>query len=84
MAVISEAADPVERMLAVLRFYVSTLRGSYTARNTEQGSEKKPLNPVLGELFEGKWTSEDANGKGDSYLVSEQGAFFFPAFPVTL
>lgn len=79
----SDAADPLERMLAVLRFYVSTLRGSYTARNTEQGTEKKPLNPVLGELFEGMWTSEDADAKGETLLVSEQGMLFTcPLWPL--
>lgn len=34
------------------------------------GSEKKPLNPVLGELFYGTWPDE--NGRGETILVSEQ------------
>lgn len=34
------------------------------------GSEKKPLNPVLGELFYGVWPDE--NGRGDTKLVVEQ------------
>lgn len=63
------------RMLNVLRFYVSTLRGSYTARNSEQGSEKKPFNPILGEVYLGKWPAEAANGTGETILVSEQGGF---------
>lgn len=33
------------------------------------GSEKKPLNPVLGEVFYGKWPD---TGKGETFLVSEQ------------
>ncbi|KAJ3857429.1 hypothetical protein EV368DRAFT_71021 [Lentinula lateritia] len=34
------------------------------------GSEKKPLNPVLGELFYGKWP--DINGRGETQLLVEQ------------
>lgn len=34
------------------------------------GSEKKPLNPVLGELFYGQWA--DTKGRGETILVSEQ------------
>ena len=34
------------------------------------GSEKKPLNPVLGELFYGHWP--DRGGRGRTELVVEQ------------
>lgn len=34
------------------------------------GSEKKPLNPVLGELFYGSWP--DVNGRGETKLSVEQ------------
>lgn len=34
------------------------------------GSEKKPLNPVLGELFYGVWPDQD--GRGETKLVVEQ------------
>jgi hypothetical protein len=34
------------------------------------GSEKKPLNPVLGELFYGSWP--DAHGRGETKLLVEQ------------
>lgn len=34
------------------------------------GSEKKPLNPVLGELFYGVWPDE--NGRGETKLIVEQ------------
>jgi hypothetical protein len=34
------------------------------------GSEKKPLNPVLGEVFYGNWPDKD--GRGETKLVSEQ------------
>jgi hypothetical protein len=33
-----------------------------------QGSEKKPLNPILGEQFIGKWVGEE----GETILQSEQ------------
>ncbi|KAJ7279050.1 hypothetical protein C8J57DRAFT_1221838 [Mycena rebaudengoi] len=48
----------------------STLKGQYTSRNEGMGSEKKPLNPVLGELFYGTWP--DNNGRGKTDLVVEQ------------
>ncbi|KAK9467745.1 hypothetical protein V1512DRAFT_204560 [Lipomyces arxii] len=61
--------DQEERMLAVVRWFIATLKGSYTSRNEALGSEKKPLNPFLGELFVGKWETED---EGTTVLVSEQ------------
>lgn len=37
------------------------------------GSEKKPLNPFLGEVFVGKWSDESKDGKlGETVLISEQ------------
>lgn len=57
-------------MVAVLRWFIGTLKGQYTSRNTSMGSEKKPLNPILGELFLGKWPAEGA--RGETTLVSEQ------------
>ncbi|KAJ7199567.1 hypothetical protein C8J57DRAFT_1544979 [Mycena rebaudengoi] len=47
------AKTPEARALAVLKWFISTLKGQYTSRNESVGSEKKPLNPVLGELFYG-------------------------------
>ncbi|KAF5389102.1 hypothetical protein D9757_004918 [Collybiopsis confluens] len=58
------------RALAVLKWFISTLKGQYTSRNESMGSEKKPLNPVLGELFYGKWP--DINGRGETELLVEQ------------
>jgi hypothetical protein len=52
----------------VLKWFLSTLRQQYCSRNEKLGSEKKPLNPFLGELFLGQW--EDACGI--THLVSEQ------------
>ncbi|KAF6225833.1 hypothetical protein HO133_009835 [Letharia lupina] len=60
--------DPAKRALLVLKWFLSTLKQSYSSRNDKFGSEKKPLNPFLGELFIGKW--EDA--AGTTQLVSEQ------------
>ncbi|KAJ1022480.1 hypothetical protein NDA16_003469 [Ustilago loliicola] len=67
---IAKGKDEVERMNNVLKWFVSTLKGQFTARNTSMGSEKKPLNPILGELFLGKWP--DKNGRGETSLIAEQ------------
>lgn len=48
----------------------STLKGQYTTRNDTAGSEKKPLNPVLGERFYGHWP--DLHGRGRTSLLVEQ------------
>jgi hypothetical protein len=60
--------DPKKRALLVTKWFLSTLKQQYASRNEKLGSEKKPLNPFLGELFLGKW--EDASG--ETQLVSEQ------------
>lgn len=60
--------DPEKRMFLVVKWFLSTLKQQYASRSEKLGSEKKPLNPFLGELFLGKW--EDANGT--TQLVSEQ------------
>jgi len=54
----------------VLKWFISTLKGQYTSRNESMGSEKKPLNPVLGELFYGHWPDKDSRGQTD--LTVEQ------------
>ncbi|CDS09367.1 hypothetical protein LRAMOSA10727 [Lichtheimia ramosa] len=48
---IASAEDPAERMLAVARWFMSTLWGSYASRCTNGQTEKKPYNPILGEQF---------------------------------
>jgi len=60
--------DPAKRAMLVLRWFLSTLKQQYASRNEKLGSEKKPLNPFLGELFLGKWEDE----QGVTQLVSEQ------------
>ncbi|KAG5296705.1 oxysterol-binding protein [Histoplasma ohiense] len=62
--------DPEKRALLVLKWFLSTLHQQYCSRSEKLGSEKKPLNPFLGELFLGKW--EDDGDVGETRLVSEQ------------
>ncbi|KIK09484.1 hypothetical protein K443DRAFT_26759, partial [Laccaria amethystina LaAM-08-1] len=69
-AAIADAKDGENRALAVLNWFISTLKDQYTSRNESMGSEKKPLNPVLGELFYGNWP--DKNGRGLTELLVEQ------------
>ncbi|ESK91627.1 oxysterol binding protein [Moniliophthora roreri MCA 2997] len=67
---IADATNDEDRAIAVLKWFISTLKGQYTSRNESMGSEKKPLNPVLGELFYGYWP--DKNGRGQTDLLVEQ------------
>lgn len=61
------------RMIAVTRWFISTLRSQYCSRNESMGTEKKPLNPFLGEVFVGKWPDSSADGAlGETTLISEQ------------
>ncbi|OCF59364.1 oxysterol binding protein [Kwoniella mangroviensis CBS 10435] len=69
-AEISEGKTEQDRMERVLRWFIDTLSAQYTTRNEKMGSEKKPLNPVLGELFYGIWP--DLNGRGETRLIVEQ------------
>ena len=59
--------DPQKRAMLVLKWFLSTLKEQYASRNEKLGSEKKPLNPFLGEIFLGKWEDES-----ETRLVSEQ------------
>ncbi|KAF5375418.1 hypothetical protein D9615_008011 [Tricholomella constricta] len=72
-AAIADAPDDESRALAVLKWFICTLKGQYTSRNESMGSEKKPLNPVLGELFYGHWPPPASNPKqGTTTLLVEQ------------
>ncbi|MCJ1466432.1 Oxysterol binding protein [Pseudocyphellaria aurata] len=62
--------DPAKRALLVLKWFLSTLKQQYSSRSDKFGSEKKPLNPFLGELFLGHWMDEA--GSGETELYSEQ------------
>jgi hypothetical protein len=55
-------------MLAVLKWFLTTLKQQYASRSEQYGNEKKPLNPFLGEIFLGKWEDE----VGTTELISEQ------------
>lgn len=71
----SASADEVaqDRIIAVTKWFISTLRSQYCSRNESLGSEKKPLNPFLGELFVGKWGDSTADQRlGETILLSEQ------------
>lgn len=57
-----------DRILAVTNWVLSTFIGQFTAREKATGTEKKPLNPFLGEQFKGKWSTPE----GEITLVSEQ------------
>jgi len=65
--------DPAKRAVLVLKWFLSTLKQQYASRSEKLGSEKKPLNPFLGELFLGKWVDE----AGETQLVSEQVRYVF-------
>lgn len=62
--------DPAKRALLVLKWFLSTLHQQYCSRSEKLGSEKKPLNPFLGELFIGKWENDE--DIGETQLISEQ------------
>ena len=64
----TQESDPQKRALLVLKWFLTTLKQQYSSRSEKLGSEKKPLNPFLGELFLGKW--EDS--VGETSLISEQ------------
>ena len=52
----------------MLKWLLNTLKQQYCSRSEKLGSEKKPLNPFLGEVFLGHWDDEF----GQTHLVSEQ------------
>jgi hypothetical protein len=63
--------DAAKRAMLVMKWFISTLKQQYASRSEKLGSEKKPLNPFLGELFLGKWEDQ----AGTTQLVSEQVRF---------
>lgn len=58
--------DPAKRALAVLKWFLGTLKQQYGHRPDRR--KGKPLNAFLGELFLGRWETEE----GNTFLVSEQ------------
>jgi hypothetical protein len=60
--------NPEKRILAVLKWFLSSLKGQqYAGRNPSDGV-KKPLNAFLGEVFIGSCGPSE----GETHLVSEQ------------
>jgi hypothetical protein len=68
----AKEADPEKRALLVLKWFLTTLHQQYCSRSEKLGSEKKPLNPFLGELFIGKWLAGADSELGETTLISEQ------------
>ncbi|KAI8901138.1 hypothetical protein BC833DRAFT_579111 [Globomyces pollinis-pini] len=71
-----DIANPIhvtraDKMLAVVKWFISTLYGGYRSR-CENQSERKPFNPILGEVFKAKWEDKDNNGWEEASLVVEQ------------
>ncbi len=56
----------------------------YCSRDETMGSEKKPLNPFLGELFVGKWDNKDHPEFGETVLLSEQVSHHPPITAYTI
>ncbi|CAR22742.1 Protein KES1 [Lachancea thermotolerans] len=72
------------RMLAVTKWFISTLKSQYCSRNESMGTEKKPLNPFLGELFVGKWENKEHPDFGETVLLSEQVSHHPPVTAYTI
>jgi len=67
-AAAQEPDDPARRMLAVLKWFLASLRGQqYAGRNPSDGV-KKPLNAFLGEVFTGECGPAD----DPTRLIAEQ------------
>lgn len=65
----------LERVIAIVRWYMSTLYGSFVGRTVKSGGfERKPYNPILGEQFTCFWPNDDI---GDTNITSEQGKFIW-------
>ncbi|KAG6009516.1 hypothetical protein E4U21_002152 [Claviceps maximensis] len=66
---IPDIEDPVERFVSVVKFYLSGWHIRPSLANTLDRGVKKPLNPILGEIFSCYWEL-DANKR--AYYISEQ------------
>ncbi|RKP37751.1 hypothetical protein BJ085DRAFT_19647 [Dimargaris cristalligena] len=75
------ALAPEARMVAVCRWFISTLYGSYYAR-AAVSNEKKPFNPILGEQLVGTWDDPETNTQ--TRLVCEQVSHHPPVSAVFL
>ncbi|CAG8552505.1 9451_t:CDS:2 [Acaulospora colombiana] len=79
---IAKPKSEVERAVAVLKWFVSTLYGSFASRKDKDKIEKKPFNPILGEQFLARWNSR--NGCGETILFSEQVSHHPPVSAIYL
>ncbi|KNE73255.1 hypothetical protein AMAG_17431 [Allomyces macrogynus ATCC 38327] len=68
LARIPAITDPARRMVAVSRWFISTLYGSFHSR-CKTGTEKKPYNPVLGEQFLCSWPAATVTNPDGTSLV---------------
>lgn len=81
----SEGTPPeLLRLLGVVKWFISTLKSQYCSRNESMGSEKKPLNPFLGEVFVGKWNNSSNPEFGETVLLSEQVSHHPPITAYTI
>lgn len=62
MLPIPTIADPVERFVEVLRFYMA-------GWHVRPAGVRKPMNPILGEFFTGYWDFK--NGTNALYLAEQ-------------
>ncbi|RVX68825.1 hypothetical protein B0A52_07480 [Exophiala mesophila] len=76
----TQEPDEAKRALLVMKWLLNTLKQQYCSRSEKLGSEKKPLNPFLGELFLGSWDDEF----GKTTLVSEQVSHHPPVTAYTI
>ncbi|CAG8470249.1 16826_t:CDS:2 [Acaulospora morrowiae] len=79
---IAKPTNEAERAVAVLKWFVSTLYGSFASRKDKDKIEKKPFNPILGEQFIARWDSR--NGCGETVLFSEQVSHHPPVSAIYL
>lgn len=69
-AQIPQGRTAEDRMVAAVKWYLSTLPGSYHERCVT-GSEKKPYNPILGEQFHCQWKDEQQKWKEARMMVEQ-------------
>lgn len=74
----------IARMIAVTKWFIATLKSQYCSRNESMGTEKKPLNPFLGEIFVGKWDNKSNESYGETILLSEQVSHHPPKTAYTI
>ncbi|CAO3639265.1 unnamed protein product [Mucor hiemalis] len=69
-AAIPKPDSEVDRLLAFIKWFISSLNASYRKRVPSGQWEKKPFNPVLGEQWFMNWC--DVDGSGETEVICEQ------------